>query len=102
MTNPSGATSLVNTGGYSSWNFTISPEAAATFKAAKQLGVDYTPLAFATQVVAGLNYVFLCKAVAVSPKAPQRAVKVYIYQPLPGQGDPHITQILDVPPAPSH
>jgi len=37
----------------------------------------------------------------VAPNAPQRAVKIYIFQPLPGQGVPHVTQILDVSPAPN-
>ena len=100
MTTSSVAPASVQVGGYSSWNFTISPEAAAILKAAVHVvGVNYTPIAFATQVVAGTNYVFLSKALVVAPNAPQRAVKIYIFQPLPGQGKPHVTQILDVSPA---
>jgi len=98
--------------GYSSWNFTISPEAAAILTAAVHVvGVNYTPIAVATQdvvastltsgarTIAGTKYVFLSKAVEVAPNAPQRAVKLYIFKPLPGQGEPHVTQILDVSPA---
>jgi len=103
MTTPTVAAPAIQVaGGYSNWNFTISPEADAIFKAAVNLvGVKYTPIAFATQVVAGTNYAFLCKAAVVVPNAPQRAVKLYIFKPLPGQGEPHVTQILDVFPAPN-
>jgi len=101
-TSPVAAPAVQVVGGYSNWNFTISPEADAIFRAAVNLvGVKYTPIAFATQVVAGTNYAFLCKAAVVVPNAPQRAVKLYIFKPLPGQGEPHVTQILDVFPAPN-
>ncbi|WP_192458873.1 hypothetical protein [Musicola keenii] len=60
------------------------------------LGVHYTPLFVATQVVNGTNYSFLTKAVAVYPEAPTKIVKVYVYQPL--KGDAHITAFEDVPP----
>ena len=116
MTTSSVAPASVQVGGYSSWNFTISPEADAILKAAVHVvGVNYTPIAVATQnvvasilssgarTIAGAKYVFLSKAVEVAPNAPQRAVKIYIFQPLPGQGEPHVTvtQILDVSSAPN-
>ena len=46
-----------------------------------------TPVTVATQVVAGTNYRFICK----DPKGNQMVV--VIYQPLPGQGDPMVTQV---------
>ncbi len=87
-------------GGWTNFNFELTPEAKAAFAAATEgfVGQRFTPLAFATQVVAGLNYSFLCKAQLVVPNAPTRATKVHVYQPLPGQGAPHITQIIDIAP----
>lgn len=85
-------------GGWTGFNFTIPPEAQKVFDAALHgfSGVDYTPIAVASQVVAGSNYCFLCKAKAVYPNAPEFVAKVYIYQPL--QGAPHITHIERVQP----
>ena len=60
---------------------------------------DFTRLvAFATQVVAGTNYCFLCTSTLVAPSQTQGAAKVYVFQPLPGQGEPYITQILPILP----
>jgi len=85
-------------GGWSDWNFAISKEAQNVFDTALKghVGVQYTPLAFATQVVAGTNYCFLCKAKVVYPNAPDQVKKLYIFQPL--DGPPHITEIIDVKP----
>lgn len=86
-------------GGWTGFNFELTAEAKKVFAEAVNLvGVKYTPLAFATQVVAGTNYCYLSQAQTVVPNAPVRVVKLYIYQPLPGQGQPHITQIVDVTP----
>jgi hypothetical protein len=80
-------------GGWTEFSFTISEEAKTVFDTALKgwCGVGYTPLAFATQVVKGVNYCFLCKAKGVYPDAKDYAVKVYIYQPQ--AGDPHVTEI---------
>ena len=85
-------------GGWSAWSFDISKEAQTVFAGALKgfVGVNYTPLAFATQVVAGMNYCFICKGKVVYPGAPNTAVKLYIYQPL--EGNPHIVQILQITP----
>ena len=85
-------------GGWSEWSFTITPDAAKVFEEALKgfSGVDYTPLAFATQVVSGMNYCFLCKGKVVYPDAPEFPAKVYIYQPL--KGAPHITEIKKINP----
>ncbi|WCM92394.1 hypothetical protein M5C99_18860 [Acidovorax sp. NCPPB 2350] len=84
-------------GGWTAFNFDLTPEAKKVFTEAVNLvGVTYTPFAFATQVVAGTNYSFLAKAQTVVPNAQTRVVKLHIYQPL--QGQPHITQIIDIQP----
>ncbi|KHS91662.1 hypothetical protein RC86_11095 [Pectobacterium brasiliense] len=60
------------------------------------LGVAYTPLFVATQVVSGTNYSFLTKGTVTTPEAPLRIVKIHIYKPL--SGDAHITKIEEVLP----
>lgn len=87
------STSEVIPGGWTDFNFTISPDAHKVFETALHgfVGVRYKPLAVATQVVAGTNYCFLCEANVVYPGATPYAAKVYIYQPLHGHA--HITQI---------
>ena len=84
-------------GGWSSF-CTVSKEDIAVFEAALQglTGCSYTPLLVATQVVAGMNYCFLCKGVTVVPDRPEFAALVYIYQPL--EGEPHIREIKQVTP----
>ena len=85
-------------GGWSAWNSPVSGEALQVFEAVTKhlLGVHYTPVAYATQVVAGLNYAFLTLAKPVIP-TPAESVKIlYVYKPL--QGDPHITHIVPVNP----
>ena len=86
-------------GGWSGFSFKITPEAQKVFDQALKgfVGVKYTPLAFATQVVAGLNYCFLCKAQVVAPGTSEYAALVNIYAP-PG-GDPHITGIRRITPS---
>lgn len=54
-------------------------------------GVVYTPESVATQVVAGTNYRFVCKAQPTGPSKTPYRVEIVVYQPLPGQGDPRIT-----------
>ncbi|NJL29789.1 MAG: hypothetical protein HC897_18805 [Thermoanaerobaculia bacterium] len=85
-------------GAWSLWNFTLSSEAKSVFAktAGKLMGVDYTALAFATQVVAGLNYCFLCEAKVVAPGQPQFAALIYVYAP--PSGEPHITEIRRINP----
>ncbi|WP_069956052.1 hypothetical protein [Pectobacterium parmentieri] len=69
----------------------------ALFKATVHLlGVTYSPLFAATQVVSGTNYSFLTKGTVTSPDAPLKMVKTHIYKPL--SGDAHITKIEEVLP----
>lgn len=89
-------------GGWMPWDFTLSEEAKEVFKEVMKgfVGVGYTPLAFATQVVHGVNYCFLCQGKGVYPGAVLEVFKVYVFKPLPT--DPstaaHITQIVKVTP----
>lgn len=57
-------------------------------------GVKYTPITVATQVVAGINYCFLCEAVPATKEPEKFQAYVYIFSPLPGQGEPYITDIV--------
>ena len=88
--------SVTMPGGWGGFSFTITPEAKSVFDQALKglLGVQYTPLAFAIQVVNGLNYCFLCEAKVMSLEQNEFAALVYIYAP-PG-GDPHVTGITQI------
>lgn len=56
-------------------------------------GADYVPESVATQVVAGTNYRFRCKVKTLTPKPETYRAEITVFKPLPGQGDPRITQI---------
>jgi hypothetical protein len=58
------------------------------------VGVQYTPVAYSSQIVNGTNYNFLCQATPAYPGAVSYSAHVYVYQPLQGQA--HITQITPV------
>ncbi len=85
-------------GAWTGFSFSLSKTATKVFnKAVKGIvGVGYTPLAVATQVVAGKNYCYLCKGVVVYPGSPEFAAKLYVYAPL--EGPPHITEIERIEP----
>ena len=57
-------------------------------------GVQYKPMLVATQVVAGINYRFTCRATAVFPDAEPYNVYVFIYQPL--DGDAELVEIVKI------
>jgi hypothetical protein len=88
-------------GGWSAWSF--KPDAAATQvfenSLGKLLGVKYTLVAAASQLVNGTNYVFLCEAEMVAPAGIDYIVVANVYQPL--QGEPHISGIKAVGPKPA-
>lgn len=72
----------------------IDEDAQAAFDAAMEglLGVEYEPIdLLATQVVAGTNYCFLCRATVVVPDAVPGYAFVYVYKDLSGKAD-----ILDI------
>lgn len=56
-------------------------------------GVSYTPESVATQVVAGTNYRFVCKAKTMTPNPETYRAEVIVFKPLPGQGEAKITKI---------
>ena len=59
------------------------------------LGVDYTPVALvSSQVVAGMNYCFLCEATVVYPGAETSYALVFLYKDL--QGSVEITDIVSL------
>lgn len=74
----------------------LTPETTAVFQDATKslLGVDYTPLEVATQVVAGTNYKYICDAKVVAPGAPEFKALVEIFKPLDGK--PVVTGISSV------
>lgn len=97
MTAPTAVESAVMPGGWTNFNFTLTPKAHEVFKKAVHLvGVGYTPLAFATQVVAGTNWCFLAKGAVVVPGAPEIAALLYVFEPL--KGDPYLTEIKQIKP----
>lgn len=83
-------------GAWTPFSCKITKEASEVFDAAFKgfVGVSYKPVAFATQVVNGVNYSFLCNATAVYPDAPNQAAIVNIYKPLDGPA--HITEIRKI------
>ncbi len=75
----------------------ITEEQKAIFDKAmeKLVGVGYEPVAYlASQVVAGTNHCFLCKATVIYPNAVPEYKLVYIYQDL--QGNAEILNIADL------
>lgn len=84
----------VMTGAYSNQR-PLNTEEQALFRqvTAHLSGVGYTPESVSTQVVAGRNYRFICKAVTVTREPQTYQAEVIVFEPLPGRGEPHITSI---------
>ena len=57
-------------------------------------GVSYEPTLVATQVVAGINYRFTATATMIIPDAEPYEVYIYIFKPL--EGDPELTEIVNI------
>ena len=84
-------------GGFKSWEFTVSKDAQKSFEEAMTLlGVSYELEAFTTQVVAGINYVFLAKASPTVQNPKPYAAMISVYQPLPGQGKAQLNEIKKI------
>jgi hypothetical protein len=84
-------------GGWSPYRDGLTQEEKDLFKTSvtsKITGVDYTALAVASQVVAGMNYNFFCNAKGVYPDAPNYAVIITVYKPVSGEA--HITAITRI------
>jgi hypothetical protein len=58
------------------------------------VGVGYTPLIVATQVVDGTNYLYMCNAQVVAPGTSANPMEVIVFQPL--NGPPKKTSIKNV------
>ena len=84
-----GKTDEMLMGGYSEQR-PLTPEDSAVFAAATKdyAYLNLTPLSVSTQVVAGMNYLFLCEMKAFGGAAVQTNVKVF--KPLPGRGEPEL------------
>jgi hypothetical protein len=83
-------------GGWTAYSTQISDDAKKAFEVVKALlGVEYTPLAVATQVVAGINYSFFCNRKVVYPNAPYEGAMVEIFKS--PDGNTHIVSITVTP-----
>lgn len=83
----------MNPGEYSTFRTDITSEEMEVFNSSmgKIIGVNYEPIAVSTQVVAGMNYRFLCNAEITYPNAFKYTVLITIYRPLDGPA--HIESI---------
>ncbi len=75
---------------------TVTEELQAIFDKGMEglVGVGYTPVAYlGSQVVAGTNHAFLCRAVTVVPDAVPRWTVVFLYEDL--QGNVSLMNIAD-------
>lgn len=57
------------------------------------IGVRYTPIVVATQVVNGTNFCFICRAHVMTNPPIEYNVMVFIYKPLGDAEKPHCTEI---------
>jgi hypothetical protein len=89
---------LGKAGGWNNRQFPLDQDAQNVIeKVQDQLpGVGYTPWAFATQLVNGTNYAFVCGAQAVAPNEPQDVVLIEAHVP-PG-GEPHVASLTRINP----
>lgn len=87
---------IIQCGGYTYARDVTEEEVEMFSKAAEEYGlVGYTPLAVATQVVAGTNYMFTCKCDDESSENNGVLFEITVFKPLPSQGDPTITSITE-------
>lgn len=82
-------------GSYGSYHL-VTEEEKEIFKSAVNLvGVDYEPLAVATQLVAGRNYRFVCNAKVVYSQDISHLALVTIFQPFAAEG-PNTPVVTDI------
>lgn len=85
-------------GGWSPFTSKISAEAEAAFKEATHglVGMRYTPFAVSQQVVAGMNYIFLCNGQMITtPPFPASGLyALHIYKPL--KGNAVLTRVVHI------
>ena len=73
-------------GAYGPFDSTLDEQATAAFAEALEhlVGVDYSPVAVASQVVNGTNYAYFCNAKIVTPDATTYPAMVSVHKPLDG------------------
>lgn len=76
-------------GGYTDFRTPTDEELEMFASLAKDEETEFHPELVATQVVAGINYKFLC--LSKSPDGSTGHCYVTVYKPLPGQGEPKVT-----------
>lgn len=76
-------------GAYGPFDSNIDDQAIAAFAEAMEhfVGVKYSPVAVAVQVVSGTNYAFFCNAEIVVPGSSVYPTMVNVYQPLKGAAE---------------
>ena len=81
-------------GGYSEQR-KLSDEERALFDnvVADVAGVKYTPINVSTQIVAGVNYRFLCKGKEQERGGKKFYAVIVVHKPLPNAGEPRIISI---------
>ena len=81
-------------GGYSAPH-NLSDEELAIFEQATSglQGVEYKPMNVATQIVAGVNYRFLCKGKEQERGGKKFYAVIVVHKPLPNAGEPRIISI---------
>lgn len=83
---------MENLGGFTSFREITKEEISLFEKAMNGLvGVRYTPLAVATQVVNGINYSYLCDSMVVVPGAVNYNALVIIHKAMDGK-----TSIMEI------
>ncbi len=76
-------------GGYTDFRTPTDEELEMFASLTKEEETEFHPELVATQVVAGINYKFLC--LSKSPDGNTGHCYVTVYKPLPGQGEPKVT-----------
>lgn len=84
-------------GGWSPFTSNISKDAQQAFAEATKnwVGVKYSDFAVSQQVVAGMNYNFLCNGTASTQNPLTSLYSVHIFKPL--SGDARIVKIINIP-----
>lgn len=85
----SGKTEEMLSGGYSEQRPVTDEDEAVFTAATKDYGyLNLKPMSVSTQVVAGMNYMFICEMQAFGGAL--ETVKVKVFKPLPGKGNPQM------------
>jgi hypothetical protein len=83
-------------GGWSAFTNKIDAQAEKAFQEATHglVGVRYTPFAVSQQVVAGMNYIFLCNGQASTMPPMTGLYSVHVFKPL--NGNAVVTRIVHI------